>query len=658
MQFNYDQCRSFFYILRIMEYLDRQQKNYYADVVCWAQRIDLEKDLPHKSLSAREERRYCAQIRKKIESYIKQAEQMSTSVLWQNISFASRLFNLTEAETQILEAVLLWRKKTYLRVFARVVFREDLDSETLSAFAGISEDEVLALLKSNAPLMRYGFLEMRRFTSEYDVGEEIREFLENKYDSPAAMQAALLGIPISSQWRVRDFDYIAETDFAVKLLKNAGKKKGFNILLYGEPGTGKTSFAQMLAACTKRNLYPIGENGAEERVPNYRLHQLHQKLDLLEKDPKGCLLFDEAEDLFSSPRTKCDKVEINRLLENNTSPVIWTTNNIRLMDPAFVRRFTLAVYFERPPVSVRQQIWKKQLQAHQLPHTFRETLALAKEFPVAPSLIAGAVHAAQMVKGDLNTVRQHIHIMTQALRGGRKTTQENQKTENFNPLLIHADMDLACLTSQLKGLGRMNFSLCLYGASGTGKSAYARYLAEELNLEVQQRRASDLISPFVGETEHNIARAFAQAREEHALLVFDEADSFLQDRSRAHHSWEISGVNEMLTWMEKHPYPFICTTNLMDTLDPACLRRFSFKVKYDFLTHEQVQSAFKHFFDWEILPQEAVPFTRLTPGDFAVVKSKAEILGMQQNRVEIIKLLAAEQAVKNRLVRPQIGFCK
>ena len=59
-----------------------------------------------------------------------------------------------------------------------------------------------------------------------------------------------------------------------------------------------------------------------------------------------------------------------------------------------------------------------------------------------------------------------------------------------------------------------------------------------------------------------------------------------------------------------------------------------------------------------ILPQEAVPFTRLTPGDFAVVKSKAEILGMQQNRVEIIKLLAAEQAVKNRLVRPQIGFCK
>ena len=48
--------------------------------------------------------------------------------------------------------------------------------------------------------------------------------------------------------------------------------------------------------------------------------------------------------------------------------------------------------------------------------------------------------------------------------------------------------------------------------------------------------------------------------------IFDEADSFLQDRSRAMRSWEISSVNEMLTWMENHPYPFVCTTNLMETL--------------------------------------------------------------------------------------------
>lgn len=80
-------------------------------------------------------------------------------------------------------------------------------------------------------------------------------------------------------------------------------------------------------------------------------------------------------------------------------------------------------------------------------------------------------------------------------------------------------MDLQALTTQLTRLGRLNFSLCLYGASGTGKSAYARYLADKLGLEVVQRRASDLISCYVGETEQNIAKAFAQAREDKSLLI-------------------------------------------------------------------------------------------------------------------------------------------
>ena len=100
----------------------------------------------------------------------------------------------------------------------------------------------------------------------------------------------------------------------------------------------------------------------------------------------------------------------------------------------------------------------------------------------------------------------------------------------------------------------------------------------------------------MGETEQNIAKAFAQAKEAKSLLIFDEADTFLRDRSLAARSWEVSSVNEMLTWMESHPYPFICTTNLMDTLDPASLRRFSFKVKYDFLTSQQVKEAFDYFF--------------------------------------------------------------
>ena len=126
-----------------------------------------------------------------------------------------------------------------------------------------------------------------------------------------------MGTPLKCSHTPRDFAYVKETDFSVKLMQNAAQNKGFNILLYGAPGTGKTTFAQMLAARAKRLIYPVGEKVDKERGHNYRLQELHQKTELLAGEPRSCLLLDEAEDIFSSRMTQCDKVEINRLLENN-----------------------------------------------------------------------------------------------------------------------------------------------------------------------------------------------------------------------------------------------------------------------------------------------------------------------------------------------------
>ena len=310
----------------------------------------------------------------------------------------------------------------------------------------------------------------------------------------------------------------------------------------------------------------------------------------------------------------------------------------------------------KPPIEVRQKIWDKYLTENKISCDKKDTLALAKKYEVPPSMIAGAAQAARMARGDLDTVKKHLAFMTQALNGGYKKPEEAKSGQKFYPALIHADMDLNALTLQLKCLGRLNFSLCLYGASGTGKSAYARYLAEELGLDVFHRRASDLISPFVGETERNIAKAFAEAKENKSMLIFDEADSFLRDRATASHSWEISGVNEMLTWMENHPYPFICTTNLMDTLDPASLRRFSFKVKYNFLTNTQVQEAFSYFFGLNITSQQVAGLDKLTPGDFALVKNKAEILGKSAQFDAVREMLETEQKLKHNAYGNGIGF--
>jgi SpoVK/Ycf46/Vps4 family AAA+-type ATPase len=167
-----------------------------------------------------------------------------------------------------------------------------------------------------------------------------------------------------------------------------------------------------------------------------------------------------------------------------------------------------------------------------------------------------------------------------------------------------------------------------------------RYLAERLDMEVRLQRASDLLNMFVGGTEANIARAFARARTAGEFLVFDEADSFLNDRRGAQRSWEVTAVNEMLTWMESHPLPFACTTNLLDAVDPAAMRRFTFKLRFDYLDEQRVQAAFTGFFgaEWP----ESIPLADcLAPGDFAVVKRRAQILGIE-DPVRLAKMLAEE----------------
>jgi len=585
--------------------------------------------------------------------------EVEKGTLAENLFFLIKVFDLNELEARWLEFLVLSKQVEILHSFVER-FCSSGCSKTyqVQQICGFSYQEMEQLKRRSGKLWRFGLLGCPRYSrNEVDITGMVADFVQGSYENEKERCRILIGPMMNGNWQAKNFSYIPETDLAVKIIRAVGKTPGCNILLYGTPGTGKTCFAQMLARAAKRNLYTVGEEREEDLdEENNRLESLYRKQLLLEKDPSACLLFDEAEDIFFNRRARFTKVEINRLLETNKCPVIWTTNNISSMDPAFVRRFTLAIHFQKPPKEVRQQMWKKFLRENHIQASQKETALLAEKYDVAPALIAGSARVARLVKGNLDTVKTHVEIMSKALCGGRKPLFNVPEKQLFEPRLIHADTDLALLTERLKKLGRLNFSLCLYGASGTGKSAYARYLAEQLNLKIIHKRASDLLDAYVGETEKNIAAAFAQAKEEKALLVFDEAASFLQDRSRAVRSWEVSQVNEMLTWMESHPYPFICTTNLMDHLDPASLRRFSFKVRYDFLTPKQVCQCFEFFFGVTVKEEQVIPLTRLTPGDFSVVKNKAGILGIEKDVNGLVNLLASEQKAKDVTDRSAIGF--
>ena len=156
---------------------------------------------------------------------------------------------------------------------------------------------------------------------------------------------------------------------------------------------------------------------------------------------------------------------------------------------------------------------------------------------------------------------------------------------------------------------------------------------------------------WVGGSEKHIAAAFQAARVRRAMLVIDEADSLLASRREAGRSWEMTQVNEMLTWMETHPFPFACTTNLMERLDQASVRRFSLKLQFRPLRPSQTALAFERFFGKA--PPRRLP-EGLTAGDFTTVRRKQLLLGID-DPVLLAEWLADELNAKGARSRP-IGF--
>ena len=193
----------------------------------------------------------------------------------------------------------------------------------------------------------------------------------------------------------------------------------------------------------------------------------------------------------------------------------------------------------------------------------------------------------------------------------------------------------------------------LAGAPGTGKTALAEYIAGQLGKPLMVKQASDLVSKYVGDTEQNMARMFADAERDEAVLLLDEADSFLMDRRGAQRNYEVTEVNEMLQGMERFQGIFICTTNLMDRVDQAALRRFSFKIQFKPLTLEQRE----RMFVTEALQGDAERLTpelrqrlarmdQLCPGDYAAVRRQIDILGEELFPEEFIEQLEAEHRIK------------
>ncbi len=548
--------------------------------------------------------------------------------------------------------------------------RLNINGRALPMLLGQPSIKIQSRLQDGAPLVRCGLLGVDS-DGDLNIADRLGRLVTAPGDGDIDVTSLLLDVASPSDLEWSDFDHIADDREHVEtLLKGAlySGASGVNILLYGPPGTGKTEFAKVLADRLDTTLYSVGETGeaGDEPTRNERRTDLRLALRLLTNSRGSLLLFDEMEDLleesligsdlfgslFSSTSFKArSKVFMHRLLEQAPIPILWTMNDARQVSPAVLRRMMYAIELRRPPTRVRARVWARQLDRHGIKAEPEELKALAAEFDATPGVAAGATAAARLGGGDMATVRRGVRSLSRLL-SCEKPSQS--VPAGFEPSLIRANADPKTLADRISATDQQRFSICLQGPPGTGKSAYVRYLADRLGLEVIQKRASDLMSMWVGATEQKIALAFAEARASGAILVFDEADSLLGDRRYARQNWEVSQVNEMLTWMESHPLPFFCTTNFAERLDPATLRRFIFKIVLDYLAPAQVEAAFHSYFALTP-PASLTVLNALTPGDFALVKRKAEILGCLQEPDALAAMLRAECNAKPQ--RPTaIGF--
>ena len=570
-------------------------------------------------------------------------------IIQQNIDKLTQLLSLNVAEQTLFRLSIQLCLDEPLKKLSEVLPKSNLVgvSEVLSNLFGLPKSDIISALKDKGKLLDYGLLE-RNYNPDslhdyLDWGKmlDFDEFISEPLNEQVLLKVCTKPA-IEPSLSLEDFAYLNEMKtMMLDYLQSsfATHRKGANILIYGAPGTGKTELATLLGkalSVSVNNITYMDEDGdvisAEDRLNKCRFAQ-----KVLEGQ-SSLLIFDEIEDVFRAgfferSVAQKNKAWMNQLLENNNVPMIWLSNSVSGIDPAFLRRFDLILEMPDLPLKNKSALIT-QLTEGKLSPAYVQHFANVRS--LTPAILSRTIRVAK----ELNTSN-----FAETLLMMFNQTLKSQNKPKIEPLVLSkADYNLdyvACndnIHRISEGLKQSKKGrICCYGPPGTGKTAWAAWLAEQLDMPLLLKQGSDLLNPYVGGTEQNIAQAFEQAKADNALLVLDEVDTFLFSREGANRSWERSQVNEMLTQIERFEGLMVVSTNLIEVLDPAALRRFDLKLKFDYLTLKQRLDFAKQQAEILGLPllseedlSQIESLNLLTPGDFAAVARRHQFSPFQK----------------------------
>ncbi len=630
--------------------------------------------------------RFAALAEELLELRISSLRYRGQSTIERNLASVSKMFNLTEKETELCFWVYLisvWDKP-------HEYFCDTLECEKrsgnvyLQAAIRAGPSELSRMLRK---LRRIGLLASDRPNYAPDIQFEdgflelFEERPENVLSRKLFRKAPNRVLPLHYHSLDRE-----QAEHVLALLEKRPAGSSTHVLIYGLPGSGKTCFAQAVARRIGIPAYEI--ISGEENNSRLRRGAITACLNMTSCEGGSLVIVDEADNVLNTGNSWSrrgetqDKGWLNELLERPGVRMIWITNRIDDIEESVLRRFAFSLHFRPFGRRERFRLFERVLRRHGVKRlvSCEETARLSREYELSAGAIDLAVKKARDLSatdaaGFQRALKLSLEAHRTLLNGGVPVVNRDRPGKVFVMEGLNLTANLPHLFEQLQAFDRFlrkgdrqerkNMNLLFHGPPGTGKSELARHIGERLDREVLVKRASDILNPYVGMTERYLAEAFHQAESQGSILLIDEADSVLYSRSAAVRSWEVSFTNEFLTQMERFRGILICTTNRLDGLDTASIRRFNHKIGFDYLTAE----GNRIFYDRLLAPlsasaidpitsQRLSDLTHLAPGDFKVVKDRFAFLPQSEiSPSALVEALAEEAEIKIRQQgRRVVGF--